>query len=262
MLETPCFTTGAGLYRAGPGALGKPAGDRRGLRPDRAILPRTRSAVVNAAGARTVLRERVSGIRVSGVASDLSTDIQTMNVFLGVRIPVGKILRGAAVAAAGLAAVVAAGCSVHSASETPSNERPPSATAPIQPATPVASTTATAEPSASPSASQPEATASESFDASTRPGKIVAKFKDGPQGPYFILAPMDASQSALEAAWQQRGSLEYSAKQRAEGEDLDVTAIPIASAWRVNVSMDEFASYELYAVYPSSGDTAPSSTDR
>ncbi|WP_339153986.1 hypothetical protein [Actinomadura luteofluorescens] len=185
-----------------------------------------------------------------------------MNVFLGVRIPVGKILRGAAVAAAGLAAVVAAGCSVHSASETPSNERPPSATAPIQPATPVASTTATAEPSASPSASQPEATASESFDASTRPGKIVAKFEDGPQGPYFILAPMDASQSALEAAWQQRGSLEYSAKQRAEGEDLDVTAIPIASAWRVNVSMDEFASYKLYAVYPSSGDTAPSSTDR
>ncbi|NYD51311.1 hypothetical protein BJY14_007294 [Actinomadura luteofluorescens] len=189
-----------------------------------------------------------------------------MNVFLGVRIPVRKILKGAALTAAGLAAVVAAGCSVHSASETPSNERPPSATAPIQPATPVASTTATAEPStepsAEPSASTPETSASESFDASTRPGKIVAKFKDGPQGPYFILAPMDASQSALEAAWQQRGSLEYSAKQRAEGEDLDVTAIPIASAWRVNVSMDEFASYELYAVYPSSGDTAPSSTDR
>ncbi|MGI5421520.1 hypothetical protein [Actinomadura luteofluorescens] len=179
-----------------------------------------------------------------------------MNVFLGVRIPVGKILRGAAVAAAGLAAVVAAGCSVHSASETPNNERPPSATAPVEPATPVASTTATAEPSASPSTSQPEATAS---DSAARPGKVVAAFEDGPEGPFLVIVPMDESQGDLEYAAQMKGSLR----------NLDLTALPISEAWKVNVSADALQACKpnvtltVFKDYPScagSADAAPSTT--
>ncbi|MEU8304633.1 hypothetical protein AB0C84_13830 [Actinomadura sp. NPDC048955] len=179
-----------------------------------------------------------------------------MNVFLGVRIPVRKILRGAAVAAAGLAAVVAAGCSTHSDSETPNNERPPAATAPVEPATPVASTTATAEPSAEPSTSQPEATAS---DSAARPGKVVAAFEDEPGGPFLVLTSMDEDQ----------GDLEYAASQKYALRALDVTALPISTAWKVNVSSDVLQACApnltrmVFKDYPScagSADAAPSTT--
>ncbi|NDU75066.1 hypothetical protein GWI34_20900 [Actinomadura sp. DSM 109109] len=137
---------------------------------------------------------------------------------------------------------------------------PVSTTSPTSEATDEGNTHTT-EPSAAPPTTEPEATPSAS-NFINEPGKIVAKFEDGPQGPYFILAPLGEKQSDLEVAWSQRGSLEASAKVTPEGEPLDVTAIPIPKAWWVNVSSDDFASYDLYAVYTSDKDTVPSPTDR
>ncbi|MEU9842942.1 hypothetical protein AB0C69_27405 [Actinomadura sp. NPDC048032] len=183
-----------------------------------------------------------------------------MNVFLGIRLGSAlKVLRATAVAAALVVAGVAAGCSSQSSSGTPDNERPPSsATAPAGPATTVAdpSTTATATPSTSPSTSQPEATAS---DTSVRPGKVVAAFEDGPEGPFLVLAPIDEDQ----------GDLEYASAHKDSLRNLDVTALPISGAWKVNVSADVLSACRpnltrmVFEDYPSctgSADAAPSTT--
>ncbi|MBB6395988.1 hypothetical protein BKA00_002902 [Actinomadura coerulea] len=185
-----------------------------------------------------------------------------MKVYLGIPVgSVGKILKGSAVAAALLAAVVAAGCSTRSSSEAPDNGRPPvSATATAEDATPVAdpSPTATAEPSAEPSTSQPEATAS---DVSVLPGKVVGAFEDGPQGPFLVLAPIDEDQ----------GDLEYAVKQPDALRNLDVTALPISKAWKVDVSPEVLRACRpntvrmVFMEFPSCGgsaDAAPSTTDR
>ena len=168
-----------------------------------------------------------------------------------------RVSKSAAAKALGSLAVVAAvagGCAVGSSDD--SNEARPSssASANTQPSPSVtgASSTTTTEPSAAPSTSQPEPSASESADVSARPGKIVAVFEDGPKGPFLVLAPLDEPQSDLEYASQQRDALR----------NLDVTALPIASAWKVDVSTDVLASCKPFAEYPSCGDTASSSTDR
>ncbi|MEV4002426.1 hypothetical protein [Actinomadura sp. NPDC049753] len=120
------------------------------------------------------------------------------------------------------------------------------------------SETATAEPTASPSTSQPEATAS---DTSVRPGKVVAAFEDGPEGPFLVLAPIDEDQ----------GDLEYASAQKDALRNLDVTALPISEAWKVNVSTDALRACEpnrtrmVFKEYPSckgSADATPSTTDR
>ncbi|MGI5421519.1 hypothetical protein [Actinomadura luteofluorescens] len=183
-----------------------------------------------------------------------------MKAFLGAGLgSVRKILRGAAVAVAILVVLVAARCSTHSVSETPNDERPPSATAPVEPATPVASTTATAEPSAEPSTSQPEATAS---DVSLRPGQVVGAFEDGPQGPFLVLASMDEYQ----------GDLEMMSKDSDALRELDVTGQEISMLWKVNVSSDVlqacrpnltrmvFKDYPSCAGFPSA--TPSTTTDR
>ncbi|MGI5208691.1 hypothetical protein ACQEU6_44880 [Spirillospora sp. CA-108201] len=174
---------------------------------------------------------------------------------------VAKVLGSLAVVLA-----VAAGCAVGSSDD--SNEaRPSSSTsANTQPSPSVtgASSTTTTEPSASPSTSQPEASPSESSDVSTRPGKVVAAFEDGPKGPFLVLVPIDESQS----------DLEYSASMRDSLRNLDVTALPVSTAWKVDVSADVFQSCapdearKVFQDYPScagsadTADTAPTSTDR
>ncbi|SNS28333.1 hypothetical protein [Actinomadura mexicana] len=182
-------------------------------------------------------------------------------MFLTFRVPkssarkiLWSVLGGAA-----LLVAFAAGCS----SEVSDNGRPSSpTTAYIQP-TPsfTGASTMTTEPSAAPSTSQPDASASESSDTPVRPGKVVAAFEDGDEGPFLVLAPMDEDQ----------GDLEYATSQKDSLRKLDVTALPLSEVWKVDVSTDVLQACRpntvrmVFKEYPScagSPDATPTSTDR
>jgi hypothetical protein len=154
-----------------------------------------------------------------------------------------------------LAAAVA-GCATGSSPEGSDTGRP-SATetvyVSVPPTTTGVSETETTEPSTAPSTSRPEASASESSDASEPEGIVVAKFADGAEGPYLVLAPSGADMP----------SLKYLAKYDLRDPSNVPSYLPYSGDLKkVNVSTDAFASCAQYDTYPSCADTTSSTTDR